>query len=64
MTSVWPILGYVLAIAMLLIVAGLSFMSTVSAALCSAGTTMASILVLVALLVGIASVVAISKKTQ
>jgi len=63
MTSVWPILGYVLAIAMLLIVAGLSFMSTVSAALTSAGTTMASILVLVALLVGIASVVAISKRT-
>ena len=63
MESVYPILGYCLAIAVLLIIAGLSFMATVSASLISAGTTMGSIIVLVALLVGIASVVAISKRT-
>ena len=62
MTSIYPILGYCLAIAVLLIIAGLSFMATVSASLVSAGTTMASIIVLVALLVGITSVVAISQK--
>ena len=63
MKTVWPILGYVIAIAMLLIIASLSFMATVSASLVSAGTTMAQILVIVALLVGVGAVIAISKKT-
>lgn len=53
--TVRPILGYVLAIAIVLIICTLGFMATVSASLTSAATTMASILVLIALLVGIAA---------
>ncbi|MEM2104811.1 MAG: hypothetical protein QW717_08015 [Candidatus Bathyarchaeia archaeon] len=53
--TVRPVLGYVLAIAILVIIAGLGFMAAVSANITSAATTMASILVLVALLVGVAA---------
>lgn len=48
-----PILGYVVAIAVLVIISGLSFMSAVSSNLTSSATVMASILIVVALLVGI-----------
>lgn len=51
--TVRPILGYVIAIAILVILAGISFMATVSAELTSSATTMASILIIVALLVGV-----------
>lgn len=50
-----PILGYVLAIALILLLATLGFMSTVSVALVSSSTTMAQILIIVALLVGVAA---------
>ncbi len=50
-----PILGYVLAIALILLLATLGFMSTVSIALTSSATTMAQILIIVALLVGVAA---------
>lgn len=53
--TVRPILGYVLAIAIILILAGLGFMATVSAAIVSSATTMASVLVVVALLIGVAA---------
>ena len=56
MESVYPILGYVLAIAMLLILATIGFMALASAAITSAATTMASILILIALLVGVGAV--------
>jgi hypothetical protein len=49
------ILGYVIAIAIIIIISGLTFMSTVSADLTSSATTMASILIVVALLVGVAA---------
>jgi len=48
-----PILGYVIAIAVVLLIATLTFMSAVSTAIIQSATTMAQILVLVALLVGI-----------
>ena len=51
--TVRPILGYVIAIAIILILATLGFMAVVSAAVVSSATTMAEILVLIALLVGI-----------
>ena len=50
-----PIIGYVLAIAVVLILAAMGFMANTSAALTSAATTMADILIIVALLVGIAA---------
>ena len=53
--AVRPILGYVIGIAVIIIIAGMTFMSVVSAELTSSATTMASVLVLVALLVGIAA---------
>jgi len=53
--TVRPILGYVIAIAVILLLAGLGFMARVSAAVTSSASTMAEILVLVALLVGIAA---------
>jgi len=53
MESVYPILGYVLAIAMLLILATIGFMALASASIVSAATTMASILILITLLVGV-----------
>lgn len=53
--TVRPILGYVIAIAIILILATLGFMAAVSAAVVSSATTMAEILVLIGLLVGIAS---------
>lgn len=62
MDTVYPILGYILAIAMMLILAGIGFMAWASASIVSAATTMASILILIALLVGIGAVTAQSKK--
>lgn len=53
--TVQPILGYVIAIAVVLLIATLTFMSAVSTAIIQSATTMAQILVLVALLVGIAA---------
>jgi len=53
--TVRPILGYVIAIAITLILATLGFMAVVSAAVVSSATTMSEILVLIGLLVGIAS---------
>jgi len=52
--TVRPILGYVIAIAVILIIASFGFMASTSANIVSAANTMASILVLIALLVGIA----------
>ena len=63
METVYPILGYVLAIAMLLILAPIGFMALASAAITSAATTMASILILIALLVGVAAVTSQAKRT-
>lgn len=63
MQNVYPILGYVLAIALLLIMVSIGFMAAASASLQSAATTMASLLVLIALFAGIASVVAQVRKT-
>ena len=54
MDTVRPILGYVIAIAMILILATMGFMANVSAALTSSATTMADILIIVGLLVGVA----------
>ena len=45
MDTVYPILGYVLAIAVLLILATVGFMALASASVVSAATTMASILI-------------------
>jgi len=53
--TVRPILGYVIAIAIILILATLGFMAVVSSAVVSSATTMAEILVLIGLLVGIAA---------
>jgi len=53
--TVQPILGYVVAIAVVLLIATLTFMSAVSAAIVQSATTMAQVLVLVALLVGISA---------
>lgn len=53
--TVMPILGYVIAIAVVLLIATLTFMSAVSTAIIQSATTMAQVLVLVALLVGIAA---------
>jgi hypothetical protein len=53
--TVQPILGYVIAIAVVLLIATLTFMSAVSTAIIQSATTMAQVLVLVALLVGIAA---------
>jgi hypothetical protein len=53
--TVEPILGYVIAIAVVLLIATLTFMSAVSTAVIQSATTMAQVLVLVALLVGIAA---------
>ena len=53
--TVEPILGYIIAIAVVLLIATLTFMSAVSTAIIQSATTMAQVLVLVALLVGIAA---------
>ncbi len=53
--TVRPILGYVIAIAIIIILAGMGFMAVVSADLTSSATTMASVLIIVALLVGVAA---------
>jgi len=62
MRPVFPILGYVLAIAVILVLAGIGFMATVSANLTSAAQNMAQILILVALMVGIASVTYVARR--
>jgi len=53
--TVRPILGYVVAIAVIIIIAGMGFMAVVSASLTSSAGVMASVLIIVALLVGIAA---------
>jgi len=55
MDTTRPILGYVVAIAVILILSGMSFMAVTSTALVSSATTMSSILVVVALMIGIAA---------
>ena len=55
MDTTRPILGYVVAIAVILILATMGFMATTSAALVSSATTMSDILTIVALMIGIAS---------
>jgi len=55
MDTTRPILGYVIAIAVVLILASMGFMASTSAALTSSATTMADVLIIVALLVGIAA---------
>jgi hypothetical protein len=60
--TVMPILGYVIAIAVVLLIATLTFMSAVSTAIIQSATTMAQILVLVALLVGIGVAATAAKK--
>ena len=55
MDTTRPILGYVIAIAVVLILSTMGFMATTSAALVSSATTMADVLIIVALLVGIAA---------
>jgi len=56
METIYPILGYVLAIAMLLILATIGFVALASAAITSAATTMAGILIVIALPVGVAAI--------
>ena len=63
MSNIYPIMGYVLAIAFVLVMVGIGFMAAASSDLQSAATTMASLLVLIALFAGIASVVQQAKKT-
>ena len=53
MDTTRPILGYVIAIAVVLIIATMGFMAVASAELTSAATTMADILIIIALLVGV-----------
>jgi hypothetical protein len=60
--TVQPILGYVIAIAVVLLIATLTFMSAVSTAIIQSATTMAQVLVLVALLVGIAAAARAAKE--
>lgn len=60
--TVRPILGYVIAIAVILIIATMAFMGSVSAALTSSATTMAQVLIIVALLVGIAAASKVSRE--
>ena len=59
-----PILGYVIAIAVVLLIATLTFMSAVSTAIIQSATTMAQVLVLVALLVGIAAAATAAKNVS
>jgi len=59
--TVRPILGYVIAIAIVLIIASLGFMAATSTALVSAGTVMAQILIIVALLIGVAAASKVAK---
>ena len=61
MDTTRPILGYVVAIAVILILSGMSFMAVTSTALVSSATTMSSILVVVALMVGIGAASKASK---
>lgn len=62
--SIEDILGYVLAIAMLLILATIGVMSLVSTNIVIAATTMAATLILVGLLAGIGYVTTQSKKVS
>ena len=61
--TVRPILGYVIAIAVIIIIADMGFMTVVSASLTSSATTMASVLVIVALLVGVAAASRAARET-
>ena len=60
--TVRPILGYVIAIAIIIIIAGMGFMSVVSSSLTSSATVMASVLVIVALLIGVAAASKVSRE--
>jgi hypothetical protein len=60
--TVQPILGYVIAIAVVLLIATLTFMSAVSTNIIQSAQTMAQVLVLVALLVGIAAAARAAKE--
>jgi hypothetical protein len=62
--TVEPILGYVIAIAVILLIAGLTFMTAVSSEVVRSGQTMAQILALVALLVGIAAAARAAKEAS
>lgn len=53
--TVQPILGYIIAIAVILLIATMTFMSAVSTDVINSARTMAQVLVLIALLVGIAA---------
>jgi hypothetical protein len=62
--TVQPILGYVIAIAVVLLIATLTFMSAVSTDIINSAQTMAQVLVLVALLVGIAAAAKAAKGVE
>ena len=62
--TVQPILGYVIAIAVVLLIATLTFMSAVSTDIINSAQTMAQVLVLVALLVGIAAAARAAKGVE
>jgi len=51
--TVQPLLGYLIAIAITLVLAGMAFMAVVSAAIVTSATTMAEVFVLVAVLTGV-----------
>jgi hypothetical protein len=60
--TVEPILGYIIAIAVILLIATMTFMSAVSTDVINSARTMAQVLVLVALLVGIAAAAKAAKE--
>jgi hypothetical protein len=51
--TVRPLLGYVICIAIIVILAGISFLATVSAELTSSATVMATLMTVIALLIGV-----------
>ena len=55
MRTSMPIVGYVMAIAIILLIGRMAFMATTSAALTSSAIVMADVLIIIALLVGIAT---------
>ncbi len=62
--TVQPILGYIIAIAVVLLIATMTFMSAVSTDVINSAKTMAQVLVLVALLVGIAAAAKAAKSVE
>ena len=61
--TVRPILGYVIAIAIIIILATMGFMAVVSSELVTSATTMASVLILIGLLVGVAAASRAARET-